>query len=194
MYFSDEVALRSSQAWGNPDQLGSHQGVRACTNADDRTHKFLGVAKGSMSGMMRVILCMLFFPSFDIYQHLNSLGPFTSLLLRLRDTPSIRQHSKVICHVSRQILDRTGANVSLYTTTHSSTPGPHDSTLCLPFFRNAEEHSVHTCWERHMQCVSNPTDHTTLTLLAIAGLQMPNVGHICMWVVMMSILGCYDRA
>jgi len=77
----------------------------------------------------------------DSYQLPTPVEPLTPLL---RDTPSPGEwDSKVICHVTRQILDRTNTfkhYASPNTFTH--TDNPHDGKILPPISLNALNHSV----------------------------------------------------
>jgi len=77
----------------------------------------------------------------DSYQLPTPVEPLTPLL---RDTPSPGERdSKIICHVTRQILDRTNTfrhHASPNTSTHRD--NPHDGKILPPISLNALNHSV----------------------------------------------------
>ena len=77
----------------------------------------------------------------DSYQLPTPVEPLTPLL---RDTPSPGERdSKVICHVTRQILDRTNTFRD-YASPNASThrDKPHDGKILPPISLNALNHSV----------------------------------------------------
>jgi len=96
---------------------------------------------GAMSGVTPTLAARSGCSVLDSYQLPTPVELLTPLL---RDTPSTGERDfKVICHVTRQILDRTNTfrdYASPNTSTHRD--NPHDGKILPPICLNALNHSV----------------------------------------------------